>query len=91
MLASDLACALDPATFAASLGIVPDPWQAAVLRSPAKRTLLLCSRQSGKSTTTAVLALHRAVYRANSLILLVSPSLRQSSCLLYTSPSPRDS
>jgi len=74
-----LARALDPATFAESLGIVPDDWQAAVLRSGAKRTLLLCSRQSGKSTTTAVLALHRAVYRANSLILLVSPSLRQSS------------
>jgi len=78
-LAADLACALDPAVFAASLGIVPDGWQAGVLRTPSKRLLLLCSRQSGKSTTTAVLALHRAVYRPNSLVLLVSPSLRQSS------------
>ena len=77
-LAHDLACALDPAVFAASLGIVPDDWQAGVLRSGAKRRLLLCSRQSGKSTTTAILALHRALYRPGSLILLVSPSLRQS-------------
>ncbi len=38
-----------------------------------------CSRQSGKSTTAAVLALHRAIYHPKSLILLVSPSLRQSS------------
>ena len=79
MLASDLARALDPAVFAASLGIVPDGWQAAVLRSGAKRTLLLCCRQSGKSTISAVAAVHRAVYRPNSLVLLVSPSLRQSS------------
>ena len=54
-LAADLACALDPAVFAASLGIVPDRWQAGVLRSPAKRTLLLCSRQSGKSTTLSLI------------------------------------
>jgi len=78
-LAHDLARALDPAAFAESLGIVPDAWQAGVLRSPTKRTLLLCSRQSGKSTISAVAAVHRAVYRPNSLILLVSPSLRQSS------------
>ena len=77
-LATDLACALDAAVFAASLGIVPDGWQAGVLRTPSKRLLLLCSRQSGKSTTTAVLALHRALYRPGSLILPVSPSLRQS-------------
>lgn len=78
MLASDLATALDPVLLARRAGIVPDPWQAAVLRSPSKRKLLLCSRQSGKSMTTAVLALHRALYRPGSLILLVSPSLRQS-------------
>ncbi len=77
-LASDLARALDPVVFAASLGFAADAWQAGVLRSGAKRRLLLCSRQWGKSTTTAILALHRAVYRPGSLILLVSPSLRQS-------------
>lgn len=37
-----------------------------------------CSRQSGKSTTAAILGLHRALYHPKSLVLLVSPSLRQS-------------
>jgi hypothetical protein len=60
-------------------GLSADPWQAEVLRSAARRMLLLCARQTGKSTTIAVLALHQAIYRARSLILLLSPSLRQSS------------
>lgn len=59
-------------------GIVPDAWQADLLRSDAKQMILLCSRQSGKSTITSILALHQAIYTDNSLILLLSPSLRQS-------------
>ncbi len=78
-LADDLAAALDPVIFARSVGITPDPWQADVLRSRHTRMLLNCSRQSGKSTTTALLALHQAVYVPRSLVLLLSPSLRQSS------------
>lgn len=61
-----------------SLGFAPDPWQEKVLSWQGKRLLLNCCRQSGKSTTTAVLALHKAVHFPKSLILLVSPSLRQS-------------
>ncbi len=57
----------------------PDPWQQQVLRFAGKRLILNCSRQSGKSTTTAVLALHKGMYCPGSLILLISPSLRQSS------------
>jgi len=41
--------------------------------------MLNCSRQSGKSTTASILALHRAIFYPDNLILLVSPSLRQSS------------
>lgn len=78
-LARDLAAALDPAVFSARAGIVPDPWQADVLRSPSPRLLLNCSRQSGKSTVTAVIAAHDALYTPDSLVLLLSPSLRQSS------------
>ena len=74
----DLAFALDPATWALALGFEPDLWQAGVLRSGAGRVLLNCSRQSGKSTTTALLALHTALYRPGTLALLLSPSLRQS-------------
>ena len=78
MIGNDLALALDPVRFARGVGLEPDPWQADVLRSDAQRLLLLCSRQSGKSTTTALLALHTAIYRPKSLVLLLSPSLRQS-------------
>jgi phage terminase large subunit-like protein len=58
--------------------IVPDSWQSDLLRSDAKQLILNCSRQSGKSTITAVLGLHTALFEPNSLVLLLSPSLRQS-------------
>ncbi len=77
-LASDLARALDPVLLAEQAGITPDDWQADVLRSAAPRLLLNCARQSGKSTITSILALHTALYTAGSLVLLLSPSLRQS-------------
>jgi hypothetical protein len=56
----------------------PDPWQAELLRSPAARLLLLCSRQAGKSEVAAALALHTALLQPGSLVLLLSPSERQS-------------
>jgi len=78
MIHNDLLRALDPVAFSRYAGIEPDPWQSEVLRYEGKRLLLNCSRQSGKSTTTATKALHTGIYRPQSLILLVSPSLRQS-------------
>jgi hypothetical protein len=39
---------------------------------------MLASRQSGKSATAAALALHAALCEAPSLVLLLSPTLRQS-------------
>ncbi len=77
-LAADLTLALDPAALAERVGLPPDPWQARMLRSAASRLLLNCSRQSGKSTTTGILATHTALYDAGSLTLLLSPTLRQS-------------
>jgi len=80
MIRNDLIYGLDAVAFAGDLlNFKADGWQARVLRWEGKRMLLNCSRQSGKSTTTAVLALHRALYYPGSLILLISPSLRQSS------------
>jgi len=79
MIATDLAIALDPARVMLAAGLEPDPWQAALLRSTATQHLLLCTRQAGKSTTTAALAVWEALYHAPALILLLSPSLRQSS------------
>lgn len=77
-VATDLAMALDPVLLARKTSIEPDPWQATLLRSTAKQIILNCSRQSGKSTTTATLALHTAIYEPGALVLLLSPSLRQS-------------
>jgi hypothetical protein len=68
----------DAVMMARRAGITPDTWQADLLRSNAKQMILLCSRQSGKSTVSSILAIHEAVYQPNSLILLLSPSLRQS-------------
>jgi hypothetical protein len=68
----------DRVVFAETLGIVPDPWQADLLRSPAPRILLNCCRQSGKSTMTAIIALHRALFHLGSLILILAPSERQA-------------
>ncbi len=78
MLATDLAVALDPSRLMLTAGMTADPWQAKLLRSTAQRHLLLCTRQASKSTTTAALALYEALYNSPALVLLLSPSLRQS-------------
>src|SRR5258708_7428416 len=77
-LVDDLLLGLDPVTFAHSVGFNAHPWQAQVLRSQEPRLLLNCSRQSGKSSTVALLAMHTALYSPGSLILMVSPTQRQS-------------
>jgi hypothetical protein len=77
-LAEDLKLALDRAEFAKRLGLEPDPWQEELLRSTSDRVLLNCCRQSGKSTMTGLIALHRALYYPGSLILCLAPALRQS-------------
>ena len=77
-LAEDLKLALDRVSFARRLGLGPDPWQENLLRSASERVLLNCCRQSGKSTMTAIVALHRALYHPSSLILCLAPALRQS-------------
>lgn len=77
-LAADLARALDASLLLEAAGTVPDRWQAEVLRSSAPRLLLNCCRQSGKSTVAGALAVHAAVYQPPALVLLLSPSLRQS-------------
>jgi hypothetical protein len=67
-----------PEAILTAAGLTPDPWQTALLRRPAARTLLLCSRQAGKSTVAAALALKAALLGHGSLVLLLSPTLRQS-------------
>jgi hypothetical protein len=72
------ALALDPSLILEARGVHPDPWQRAFLLSADRQVLLNCSRQSGKSTVVSALALHTALFTAGSLVLLLSPSQRQS-------------
>src|SRR5262249_445256 len=78
MMARDLARAFDWSLIAADCGITLDPCQAELIRSRAPRILLLSPRQAGKSTATALVALATAVMQPGALVLLVSPSQRQS-------------
>jgi hypothetical protein len=68
----------DRVEFARSLGLVPDPWQERLLHSEDDRILLNCCRQSGKSTMSALIALHKALTEPESLVLCLAPSERQS-------------
>jgi hypothetical protein len=72
------ALAEDPIRILTHAGLEPDDWQASVLRSDAQRMLLLASRQAGKSSVVAALALQTALLRPRSPVLLLSPSQRQS-------------
>ena len=74
----------------ADAGLNPDPWQASLLLSDHPRTAVLASRQSGKSLWASAMALRQALLVPNSLVLIFSPSQRQSSelfnakiCWLY--------
>jgi hypothetical protein len=69
----------DPCRVMAAAGMAPDPWQRDLLVCGHRRILLLAARQSGKSQVTAALALRVALCRPGALVLLLSPSLRQSS------------
>jgi hypothetical protein len=79
-MAGDLRLALDVDHFAGCAGLEGplDGWQRRVLEAGESKILLNCSRQAGKSTTAGLLACRTAVYEPGSLVLCVSPSLRQS-------------
>ena len=66
------------AFFAERLGIAAEERQLEVLRCEGKRVIVNCSRQWGKSTLAAGKALHRAVTRPGCLVLVASPTERQS-------------
>ena len=81
----DLSNALNPVNFARrKLGIEPDPWQQDVLLSSEKRIMILAARQSGKSMTCSIYALWHALNHPGALVLVLSPSLRQSGLLFKT-------
>lgn len=76
----DVAYRLDPVLWCRdALDYHPDEWAQRVMMSPARYVIENVSRQAGKSTMSSALAVHQAVFFDASLVLLVSPTLRQSS------------
>jgi hypothetical protein len=76
---SEKKTAMDAVEFARTrLRFEPDARQTEVLRSGAKRGILNCTRQWGKSTIAAAKAVHRAFTQDKSLVLVASPTDRQS-------------
>jgi hypothetical protein len=70
---------MDAAEFAkARLGFDADEPQCGMLRSKAKRGILNCTRQWGKSTVAAAKAVHRAFTVAKCTVIVASPGDRQS-------------
>jgi hypothetical protein len=67
-----LALLADPSVILRAQGLQPDPWQRDLLLCNHRNILLNCSRQSGKSRTVSALALHTALCRPGTLVLLVS-------------------
>ena len=68
----------DPVLFARLVGFRPLPYQAELLRDRSKRIVACWGRQTGKSTTAALKALHFAFTHRESTVLIISPSKRQS-------------
>jgi hypothetical protein len=77
----------DPVEFARTVGIESDPWQVDVLASDHPRKILCCGRQTGKSTVAAVLAIHKALTRPGSTVLVVAPGERQAKLLFSKAAS----
>ena len=82
-LAASIIGALDPVQFhrrylRSELPTL-DAWQVEAARNQSPNLLLLCGRQTGKSTLAALLAAWQAIEWPRQLVLLVSPTLRQSS------------
>ena len=86
-LADDFDRALDPAIVFRQGArdeegnpIEPAPWQEQTMRAEARRVLILCNRQAGKSTTIGAKAAQSLIY-APGTYLIIAPTLRQSRLL----------
>jgi hypothetical protein len=86
-VAADFARALDPvAVFREGVRdadgnkVEPAPWQVEVMHSTARRQLILCNRQAGKSTTIGAKCARGLIYEPG-LYLMIARSLRQSRLL----------
>jgi len=82
---------LDPVVYVRNnTGLEPDPWQAKLLRSKARRKVVCCARQVGKSTITGSLLSYTAESYPGSTSVLIAPALRQSLLLFEKVHGPLD-
>ena len=88
----------DPVDFArVVLGVEPYAYQAKLLEDKSKRIVACMGRQTGKTMTIAMKALHFADMNPKVTVLITAPSLRQSMIMfdrivgfVYASPRLRD-
>ena len=73
---------IDPIALAQSMGFTPDHWQRRILETTKRQTIILCSRQSGKSATASLKAIIAAAKLPNFTCLIISPGERQSGLTL---------
>ena len=74
--------AIDILTFATEVGFHPDPIQTQVLLAHNQNGILNCTRQWGKSSCAAVMALHHAFSIPNSLVVVISTCEKQAAELV---------
>lgn len=79
---AELLVRYDPPEIMRRAALDPDPWQAALLQRQPHRAMVVCSRQAGKSTVCAAVALHRAISAPNRVIVVIAPTQRQSTLLV---------
>jgi hypothetical protein len=72
----------DRSSVFAALGIVADPWQRELIESTGAQTLVLASRQTGKSSASAACALTEALLNPPAEVLVISRAQRQSAEVL---------
>ena len=58
--------------------MIPDFWQMEYIKTPSKRTILRCPRQSGKSEATACRQVGHLLFDAPWFALMFAPTQRQS-------------
>lgn len=76
--AKELAYSLSLSSYLESIGFHLFPWQKKVAECGKKRVILLCSRQSGKSTFVSSVPVHTAKYKKGSLNLVIAPTEDQA-------------
>jgi hypothetical protein len=72
----------DPAQLMLDAGFTPDPWQAEFLRNCEQSNLMLCARQTGKSSVVAALALQTALTTPGATVVIIAQAQPQASELL---------